>query len=292
MSLVYITNASLNLISRSLRSKKIKNKKMNFSRKEITFMISNEIKDEFSITEEDLNEFFNTNDLQDMHTKIMINKDFEKFLESIDENRKIITLYINNQNNKYAYDINAPAYHRTPSCEWLKSSFSNIEIPKECRVDKEKYIEIKTWIQNNKTLSFKELNDKFKKKFNCSKDLINIELENSGNVNFDNYRIKEEIKKYFTQLRFNYNEEISKKINAYRYAPKYSIDKIQKSTLNEKFHKPIIDFHKAKHLLKNIILDIYRKKYNPNLAFNPTILDSIGFNYCKGEDCLKNLIQV
>jgi len=287
MSLVYITNASLNLISRSLRSKNFKNKKMNFSRKEITFMISNDIKDEFSITEEDLNEFFNTQDLQDMHTKIMINKDFGKFLELIDENQKFITLYIYNQNKKYAYDINAPAYHSTTSCKWLKSRFLNVEIPKECRVDKEKYIEIKTWIKNNKTLSFKELNDKFKKKFNYSENLINIELENSGNIDVDNYKIKEEIKKCYTQLRFNFNEEISKKINAYRYAPKSSIDKIQKSTLDEKFHKPIMDLHKAKYLLKNIIIDIYRMKYNPNLAFNSTILDSIGFNRCRGKDCFK-----
>jgi len=120
--------------------------------------------------------------------------------------------------------------------------------------------------------------------------LIRIKLKNSGSIDFDNYKIKEEFKKCYTQLRFNFNEEIDKKINAYRYAPQFSINKIQKSTLDKKFHKPIIDFHKAKHLLKNIIIEIYKKKYNPNLSFSPTILDSIGFNYCKGKDCLKILI--
>jgi len=287
MSLVYITNASLNLISRSLRSKNFRNKKLNLSIGEMTFIIADDIKDKLPISKEDLNEFFNKNDLQDMYLRAMINKDFGKFLESIGENENFITMYINNQNKKYAYDIKAPAYHPITSCEWLNSPFSNIEIPKECRVNQEKQTKIKTWIQNNKKLSFEELNDEFKKKFNCSENLINIKLRNSGSIDFDNYKIEEEFKKCYTQLRFNFNEEISKKINDYRYAPQSSIDKIQKSTLDKKFHKPIIDFHKAKHLLKNIIIDIYRKKYNPNLAFNPTILNSIGFDYCKGKQCRK-----
>jgi len=169
MSLVYITNASLNLISRSLRNKNFKNKRMNVPIKEMIFIIADDIKDELPITKEDLNEFFNKNDLQDMYLKAMINKDFGKFLESIGENENFITMYIDNQNRKYAYDINAPAYHPTISCEWLKKPFFNIEIPKGCRVNKEKQIEIKTWIQNKKIgildneELFKELNNEFKK---------------------------------------------------------------------------------------------------------------------------------
>lgn len=75
MSLVYITNASINLITRSLRKKK-----NNISRDYITSDIADDLSEEGIFSKQDINEILNTNELRDIYYTKMILKDFQKLL--------------------------------------------------------------------------------------------------------------------------------------------------------------------------------------------------------------------
>jgi len=280
MSLVYITNASLNLISQS-----IKNKKKTISIDTITSDISNDLFHDFDISQKELKEYFNKFELEKIYYNKMVVKNLESLLSSIEENKNLIVDYIKWQNKKYAYDTKTPAYHVDKDCQYIKQPFINIQIAEECLSNKDTSLKAKQWIQKNKNLSFEEMNTRFKQEFNCSKGLIKVNFKNSGKLDYENDTItniaKGKIKKYRIQLRFLLDGEMSKKINNYKYAPKSVISKIENSKNTEKFQE-IIDFHTAKNELEKIITKIYIEKYNAELLFNQPILDSIGFSKCKG----------
>ena len=103
MSKVYITNASLNLISKSLR-----NKIKNISRDVLLSDISEDFSDEL-LSKEKLNEMMNTFELKDIYLIKGILKNFDDLLLSIQENQNMIINYIKVQNTRYAFEIKQPA---------------------------------------------------------------------------------------------------------------------------------------------------------------------------------------
>lgn len=282
MSLVYITKASMNLIVRSLR-----NKKNNISREYILSDIARDLSDEGIFSEKDINEILNTYELRDIYYTKMILKDFQQLLNSIEDNRNSISKFVEEENKKFAYSVKAPSYHMNESCEWKNKSFDNIEIPKQCVSDENNEIKIRSWIKRNSSLAFEELNKKFIYEFNCSEGLKQVSLKNSGTTDMENYRIefKEKAKQCRLQLRFLLDGELGDKIANYRYAPEYKVENIVKYEHDPKLHKPILDFHAAKAELQKILFNFYKNKFNVDLSFNQSILDSIGFNPCKGRVC-------
>jgi len=278
MSLVYITKASMNLIVRSLR-----NKKSSISRDYILSDLAKDLLEEDIFSEKDINEILNTHELRDIYYTKMILKDFQQLLDSIEDNKNSITKFIEEENKKFAYSVKAPSYHLSESCEWKNKSFDNIEIPKQCVSNENNEIKIRAWIKRNNTLGFEELNKKFINEFNCSEGLKQVSLKNSGTTDMENYRIefKEKANKCRVQLRFLLDGELGDKIANYRYAPGYKVENIVKYEQNPKLHKPILDFHTAKAELQNILFNFYKNKFNVDLSFNHSILDSIGFNPCR-----------
>ena len=267
MSKVYITNANLNLISKSLK------RRLKISR---TYMIS-DISDDFDkefLTYNHLNDILNTDELQDIYTKKNILRDFSKLLDSIQQNKTIVTNYIKTENQKYAFTIKQPSYHRVQSCEWMKKNFNNIEIPHECISNKEKSDQVKKWIKNNEENlknNFNYYNNLFKYEFNCIEGLKQINLKNSGYEDVDNKTfemdINTKIKEKYRQLRFFFDTEFADKIMNFRYAPNYKINDILENEQNQNLKKNIIDFHTIKNELKNIIIQYYKDKYNTDLSF-------------------------
>ena len=59
------------------------------------------------------------------------------------------------------------------------------------------------------------------------------------------------------------------------------MEDIVKYEKDSELHKPILDFHTAKKELQTILLNFYQKKFNADLSFDKSILDSVGFNACR-----------
>ena len=59
----------------------------------------------------------------------MVLKDFSNLLETIQNNKNLISDFVNIQNDKYAYNVKEPSYHNDTNCQWMNKSFHNIEIP-------------------------------------------------------------------------------------------------------------------------------------------------------------------
>lgn len=281
MSTVYITNASLKQISKSLRLKGA-----TISREKMTESISSDFGVDDVVTADILNDIFNNFDLKDMYFMKMVLKDFAMLLDEIQGNKQVIKEYIDNSNRKYVTKVKAPSYHKDNTCQWMSKSFFNIEIPLECLDNKEIEQKVKVWLEKNKHLEFCKLNEEFKIQFNCPKGLSKVARENSGSAFFNNQNIEIEfnskVKSKYRQLRFFLNGEFAEKVANTKYAPNFKIISYLEKDSDTKSHKTILDFHSVKETLKNIIFDFYKVKYNNELKFEATILDQIGFNTCKG----------
>jgi hypothetical protein len=165
---VYITNASLNMIFKSLR-----NKKLSLSREQLINHISSDFENEFEGTSfyDNMHFIFNTMELKEIYFEGMVLKNISKVIDEIEGNKNIIEEYIMNSNKSYAYQIKAPAFHTTNNCNLLQSNFENIAIPEDCKIDETKRELIKEWIKDNRNKekysvimldidNFKEINDK------------------------------------------------------------------------------------------------------------------------------------
>ncbi|MDD3834378.1 MAG: hypothetical protein PHS42_02790 [Sulfurimonas sp.] len=284
MAKVYITNASMNQISKSLRTKNTYK-----SRNDMLEAIVEDTELSALMTKEQFNEIFNNNDLKDFYFMKMMLKDFSQLIATIQGNKNIITEYISTQNKKYAYQVKAPAYHKNISCQWMHKSFNNIQIPQNCLSDIQSEQKAKEWINTNRNLPFNELNAKFKIEFNCKEGLEEISKANSSYADFENDKLEatfqKEVKTKYRQLRFFLDGDFAKKVANFKYAPSYKIQDILKDDKDEDTHKTLLDFHSVKDAIKKIIFDFYKSKYNAELSFEDTILDSIGFKKCSSNEC-------
>lgn len=283
---VYITNASLNMIFKSLR-----NKKVSLNREELLSHISLDFEDEFEGTSfrDNIHLTFNTYELKEIYFEGMVLKNISKVIDEIQGNKNIIEEYVLNSNKLYAYQTKAPAFHSKNDCNLLHSNFENIVIPQDCNIDETKRALIKEWIDTNKHKYpiFSDLNAKFKIEFQCDCNLEEVNKLNSGSIDFENYDIKvsnivTNIKNKFTQLRFFFDGEFAKKIENFKYATSYKLRNQLSTDKDSESHKSIIDFHTVKDSLRQMISEHYRYKYNQTLSFDQKILIAIGFRPCNG----------
>lgn len=283
---VYITNASLNMIFKSLR-----NKKVALNREQLLSHISSDFENEFEGTSfyDNMHFIFNTYELKEIYFEGMVLKNISKVIDEIKGNKNIIEEYILNSNKSYAYQIKAPAFHITNHCNLLQSNFENIVIPEDYEINETKRALIKEWLNTNKHTypKFSDLNARFKIEFQCDCNLEEVSRLNSGSIDFENYNIKvtnitSNIKSKFTQLKFFFNSEFAKKIENYKYATSYKLKNQLSMDKDNESHKSIIDYHTVKDSLRQIISEHYRFKYNKTLSFEEKILKSIGFRTCNG----------
>jgi hypothetical protein len=281
MATVYITNANLNLISKTLRDKNISK-----NRERLIAEIVSDLSIGSTIIEKILLKTFNTLELKNIYFLKMIYKDLESLLAEIKNSKDIVLNYIETQNRKYAFQIKAPSYHADRACEWMNSSFFNIEIPATCKDDAAKKAQIIQWLNEHKHLSFTELNNNFKNIFDCNKDLIQVARKNSGNSDFDNKTIKidfeEKVTVMYKQLEFDFEGEHHEKIKQYKFAPFYKLEDILQCDNDKNAHDNIRFFHERKHEIEELLNATHRELYNTNLSFDSNLLESIGFRECKG----------
>ena len=232
MSIVFITNASLNLIVKSIRDKKL-----SVSRNDMI----NDLENDFinSDLNNNIHSFLDNITLKNIYMTKMILKDFNSFLKELDTNKNIITDFVDKQNKIYAYKTKAPSYHSNRQCEYMKRSFNNIIVPSECVENNSNNKTAKEWVnQNRDNLEkyFDQYNNMFKQIFNCNFDLEKIERKNSGNTIFDNKNLEnnfnETVSKKWTQLKMCFDGEYGKVVKNTIYAPSYKIENIIKNKYN------------------------------------------------------------
>lgn len=198
---------------------------------------------------------------------------------------------------QYVFPESAPSYHKDQDCPRLHANFRNFEIPLPIQ-EKGKYEinKFRKWFKDNKTLqdqSIKrfifalqahfpyvgEINPKavdysnsgYEEKVNYSlkelEDQIDDILRSAGSF-FKKNRDKQNIIRRFQKLTFlaYVNGNIYKNDTGLQ-------DDDLKDFLreyNEMFKQPV----------KRLLLEYYRIQYNPDLKFEGTILEQLGFKAC------------
>jgi hypothetical protein len=194
---------------------------------------------------------------------------------------------------KYVFAEHIPAYHKSYSCTRLLSDFNNYKLPKEIinkgTIVVHQYRQYFMEVFRDET-DIQIALEKIRVKFDLSEDPKKISFKNSGHsdhINIELYKLENEI----DALIFKANQY-------YLSSPdiKYILDKYGKITFR---HQEMIYFDKLfkderfiqtiitkledeyKKPLKILLKEYYRVKYNPELKFENTLLEQIGFVLCK-----------
>jgi len=203
---------------------------------------------------------------------------------------------------RYLSPETQPAYHKDSSCERLKSNFRSIEVPLEIQnKGKEEVLKFRGWYNsmtfdadNPKDYIYKlQLEFKYIGEINPK----SIDYTNSGVEEKENYSLEEIENKIDTVLRdasnyFKSNPHLQNIIRRYQkwtfLAYVYNdIYNNESELTSEELKAFLLDYDKNfKAPVKNLLIEYYRIKFNPNLTFDGNILIKLGFRPC--ESCLRN----
>ena len=283
MDKVYITKASTRLIFKSLKEK---------DARVTNVEIQKELEDDFAnaniVPENAFNIFFNFKELKNIYKMKMLFKDLDTLLDFVDDNKEIVTKYIEVENRRYVKDVKAPAYHTLTECKWLNSDFTNIQMPTDIK-DTAMREKIKVFLNIHKDKKFDEVNKLYKEEFGNLEDLVEVHLKNSGAENFDNNiiasliaKIKNEFSNMDSILHSGENNAENKTVKNIKYAEAWRVNAILKGSISDDDTEKVKRFMATKKSLEETIFSFYREKYNKDLSFEGTVLDSIGFRICSG----------
>lgn len=201
--------------------------------------------------------------------------------------------YTNNE--KFIFQTNnGPAFHSVRQCDRLNSNYTNYIIPEQIS-QRGLDDEFREWFINNLEL----LNDRpdlflmrLQIKWGVDISLKQIELQNSGTISISNNMTKEEFedeidKKLKEAGRLYYKSEKNKTIirQFSKYAYKGFSDEPLSDNYTEYADEEIKEFLrdyelKIKRPVKNMLVDYYRVMLNPDLEFDDSLLEAIGFKPC------------
>jgi hypothetical protein len=216
-------------------------------------------------------------------------KDPEKF---INEYYKPISVV---DNLRYVYEGSRPAYHSKPDCDRLNSNFKNFEIPEEIRErGRTEVIIFRKWFKENAYLLEKP--EVFVMRLQAAFGvLINpkaIDYENSGieeKANLDLKQLEERIDQFISLAGRYYNEsqpdkkEILRRFQKYTFLA-YSRKEIYNNDtgLNDDELKEFLrQYDKSfKMPIKDLLIEYYRVQHNPELKFEGSLLEQLGFRPC------------
>jgi hypothetical protein len=206
---------------------------------------------------------------------------------------------------KYIFKEHQPAYHLEQTCERLNSDYTNIEIPEQIRAKGDEEIQrFREWYLSNKSL-LETKPDLFVAKlqlmFNVNYSPRSVRYENSGFDDFKNYSIQEIEAKIDSKLkeagRFYYASEKNKIIlNEYQKVSgrafvenDFYFDIIGYS--DKEIRTFLKDYHNNYKIpIRNLLIEYYRIKLNPELMFSETLLDALGFRKCSS--CYQTKVNV
>ncbi len=196
---------------------------------------------------------------------------------------------------KYVFEGGKPAYHHNHNCSRLNSNFKNFEIPEAIRErGKDEVFKFRKWFKENQYLLDKP--DVFVARvFSAFKIQVNpkaIDYDNSGVEIIENLNLEElenRIDNYISKAGQYFNSSNNEKKNVIRRFQKYTFLAYSENTIHnndtrfsdsaiKKFLKQY-DIH-FKRPIKELLIEYYRVLHNPNLKFEGSLLEQLGFKPC------------
>jgi hypothetical protein len=197
---------------------------------------------------------------------------------------------------QYVFEGNKPAFHNNSQCERLNSNYINFRIPDEIRErGKDEVIKFRAWFKSNHHLMEKP--DLFVERLRLAFDVQvspkSIERDNSGvqvKENLDLPTLEQRIDDLISEAGQYYKNSPPTKQEIIKRFQKYTFLAYSKSPLtnnNTKYSDEVIkaflkqyDIH-FKRPLKDLLIEYYRVKLNPELKFDGTLLEQLGFSACQ-----------
>lgn len=209
-----------------------------------------------------------------------------------------------------------PSYHTNKDCVRMKSHYNNLEIPFEIldrarelggeELVKKEVISFRDWFklhfelyQNNKESFLKQLEIRWRVERNISE----IDKENSGIESIENYsliELEQEIDKIISDAGAYFKSKPNRQ-NIIRRFQKltflaYKPDVIQNNDteLNDYELKEFLKEYDVqfKKPIKELLVEYYRVKYNPELSFDSNILDALNFRICSSCDGAEDFVYL
>jgi len=195
---------------------------------------------------------------------------------------------------KYVFEGGKPAYHVDASCDRLNSNFSNFEIPDEIRErGLDEVTKFRKWFKTN--MHFLEKPEIFTMLlYHAFKIQVNpkaINYENSGveeKENLSLLQIESRIDSILREAGKFWNENPSKQDIIRRFQKHTFLGYKSKEIENNDTHLSdkelkvfLINYDtKFKKPIKDLLIEYYRIKLNPDLQFEGRILEQLGFQCC------------
>ncbi len=230
---------------------------------------------------------------------------------------------VNKDTYSYVFESEAkPSYHMNKDCERLNSTFSNFEIPFEIKARVRDFAtkegKTESEIENIEIMEVSNFRDWFKKKidlftknpeyflkqleirWNVKRNIREIKIETSGFEHIENINLSElenEIDKKLTESgRFFVNnkdkQHIIRRFQKLTFLA-YSKDPIKANDTelsDDELRKFLLDYDtKFKKPVKDLLIEYYRIKFNPELSFEGKLLERLNFRPCS--TCCQNQIS-
>ena len=219
------------------------------------------------------------------------NPDFfiENFFKEVETEKK----------DDWVFTNTTPAFHYYRDCENLISDYFNLKIPVEIlgkgEAEKQKF---RDWFKENKQL-LEESEEKFLNRLEVTFLLKNrpriedFKADNSGIEEAENQRI-EDIKRKIDNSILQMKQIQSSNLELINeYGKRTHFIQSKKILLNNKSDMEILlNWHNLKNNLKNNLKIYFMLRFNPDLEFKDTVLETIGFKACKSCSSNKNLSDI
>lgn len=275
MDKVFITNSNLSKFVST--AKKTFNKPIN--RNELKQYIVSSFSGEAI---EDILDIFTSPELVSLYFYQYGLKESDNFLRQIINNKNSLSNYMLARNHFLVYQASNPSYHLICNCKRLLSSYYNIKLPEGFQSKA-----IRQWVIDKieDSIDFEIINLEFKKVFHTDEDLEEIKAPNSGTERIENDTLTNNIEQIFIQkkqqLRFLLNDSASDFIKKHKYISFSAIKNIENNKTKNERDLDLIEYFHAKEAMNKILKKLVQNKYNPELAFDKTLLNNLGFKQCK-----------
>jgi len=216
-------------------------------------------------------------------------KDPERFIKEYYRPIEVV------DNLQYVYEGKQPAYHCKSDCERLNSNYKNFKIPEEIREKgTNEILRFRKWFKENSYLLDKpdtfvmRLHAAFGVQMNPKAiDYANSGVEEKENLNLN--ELEKRIDKFISEAGQYFNKADNEKKDIIRRFQKYtylanSLKEIynNKTRFTDETLKKFLreyDTH-FKRPIKDLLIEYYRVKFNPELKFEGGLLEQLGFKPC------------
>lgn len=197
---------------------------------------------------------------------------------------------------QYIYEGLQPAYHAQKNCGNLQSKYRNYEIPEEIKERGEEEIKkFRSWFKLNQNY-LESKPDLFIAKmqiaFNLSTVPTAVDYDNTGATEFDNLNLDDLEDRIDSVLRAAGNfykdnpdkQSVIKRFQKFTYLA-YKNEEIRNNDTeltDTELKSFLFEYdYKFKKPFKDLLLQYYMVRFNPDLKFNGLLLEQLGFRKCK-----------